>query len=163
MPFQCPYVVTIDQLTVDKAGHILARSLRGDNIKVDLGSRASTDMSYTLSADVYLGDASSQVYEFLLPPRPCIFLNSQGHQWQGDPNFQHWTAGEVITQPEQLPGALERADELRASRYRAVQEDLFAQSFDLNDTPSSIRAANAVLPFAERHRRQNRHLKLVPA
>jgi hypothetical protein len=40
MPFQCPYVVTIDQLTVDKAGHILARSLRGDNIKVDLGSRA---------------------------------------------------------------------------------------------------------------------------
>ncbi|WP_404478748.1 hypothetical protein [Novosphingobium sp. BL-52-GroH] len=163
MLFQRQFVVTIDRLTVDKAGEIPSRFLRGDNIKVDLGSRASTDMSYTLSADIYLGDASSQVYEFLLKPRPCIFLNSHGHVWQGDPNFQHWRAGEVITCPDQLPLALERADELHATRYRAVQEDLFAQSFDLEDTPSSIRAAYAVASFAERQCRTNRHLTLVPA
>ncbi|AXB76559.1 hypothetical protein [Novosphingobium sp. P6W] len=163
MLFQRQFVVTIDRLTVDKAGEIPARFLRGDNIKVDLGSRASTDMSYTLSADIYLGDASSQVYEFLLRPRPCIFLNSQGHDWQGDPNFQHWAAGEVIARPDQLPLALDRADELHAKRYRAVQQDLFEQSFDLDETPSSIRAASAVASFAERYRRTNRHLKLVPA
>jgi len=163
MLFQRQYVVTIDRLTVDRAGEIPPRFLRGDNIKVDLGSRASTDMSYTLSADVYLGDASSQVYEFLLRPRPCIFLNSHGHEWQGDPNFRHWTAGEVITRPEELAQALECAEELHATRYRAVQQELFAQSFDLQDTPSSVRAANAVAAFAERRRRDNRHLKLVPA
>lgn len=163
MLFQRQFVVTIDRLTVDRAGVIPARFLRGDNIKVDLGSRASTDMSYTLSADVYLGDASSQVYEFLLRPRPCIFLNSRSHDWQGDPNFAHWTAGDVITHPDQLPLALERADERHATRYRAVQEELFAQSFDLDGTPSSTRAARAISEFAERHQRQNRHLKLVPA
>jgi hypothetical protein len=163
MLFQRQFVVTIDRLTVDKAGEIPARFLRGDNIKVDLGSRASTDMSYTLSADIYLGDASSQVYEFLLRPRPCIFLDSHGHDWRGDPNFQHWNAGEVITHPDQLPMALERADELHATRYRAIQEDLFTQSFDLNETPSSIRAAGAVAAFAEVHRRKHCHLKLVPA
>ncbi|EIZ79310.1 hypothetical protein WSK_2156 [Novosphingobium sp. Rr 2-17] len=163
MLFQRQFVVSIDRLTVDKPGKIPERLLRGENIKVDLGSRASTDMSYTRSADIYLGDASSQVYEFLQQPRPCIFLNSHGHQWQGDPNFQHWTAGEVITSSHQLPAALERADALHADRYRAVQEDLFAQSFDLTNTPSSIRAAQAVSAFVERHRRGNRHLRLVPA
>jgi len=45
------------------------------HIRVDMGSRHSIDMSYTTSADAYLGDVSSQVYEFLLTPRPCIFLN----------------------------------------------------------------------------------------
>jgi len=33
---------------------------------------AAIDMTYTRLADVYLGDVSSQVYEFLREPRPCL-------------------------------------------------------------------------------------------
>lgn len=163
MLFERPFVVTIDKLSIDRAGRIPDRFLRGDNIHVDLGSRASTDMTYTLSSDVYLGDASSQVYEFLLTPRPCIFLNSHGVRWQGDPNFTHWTLGEVIDDPSQLPNALARADELHEKTYRQVQEQLFAESFDLTSVPSSQRAADAILRFARANRKNPPELRLVSA
>lgn len=163
MLFQRSFVITVDKFTIDRPGNIPQRFLRGDNIKIDLGSRASTDMTYTLAGDIYLGDASSQVYEFLLRPRPCIFLNTHRHDWAGDPNFRHWEAGEVIVSPDQLPAALARAGELHETRYRHVQEALFAESFDLNSTRSSVRAATAILDFAQRRTKPRRHLQLVPA
>ncbi|HEX7877634.1 MAG TPA: hypothetical protein VF489_13735 [Sphingobium sp.] len=162
MLFQRPFVVTIDKLMINRAGGIENRYLHGDNIHIDLGSRASTDMSYTMAADVYLGDASSQVYEFLLRPRPCIFLNSHGIQWQGDPNFAHWQAGEVISDPAELGGALDRAAAMHEERYRTAQEQLFADSFDLNGRPSSERAAEVIAMLAAR-RRADRPLSTVRA
>lgn len=152
MLFERPFVLTIDKLTVNRAGAIDNRYLHGDNIHIDLGSRASTDMSYTMAADLYLGDASSQVYEFLLKPRPCIFLNSHGIDWQGDPNFAHWQAGEVITDPTQLSAGLERAPTLHQDRYRAIQERMFAESFDLDGRPSSERAAAVLALLADARR-----------
>jgi hypothetical protein len=152
MLFERPFVLTIDKLTVNRAGRIDHRYLHGDNIHIDLGSRASTDMSYTMAADIYLGDASSQVYEFLLRPRPCVFLNSHGAAWEDDPNFAHWQAGEVINHPSELSAALDRAAALHANRYRAVQERLFADSFDLDGRPSSERAAHVIAALAERRR-----------
>jgi len=152
MLFERPFVLTIDRLTISRAGKIANSYLHGDNIHFDLGSRASTDMSYTMAADIYLGDASSQVYEFLLQPRPCIFLNSHNVHWQGDPNFAHWQAGEVITSPDQLGTALDRAEELHQKHYRAVQERLFNESFDLNGRPSSERAAEVIASLAEKRR-----------
>lgn len=152
MLFERPYVITIDKLRVNRAGVIENRYLRGDNIHIDLGSRASTDMSYTMAADIYLGDASSQVYEFLIRPRPCIFLNSHNIAWQGDPNFAHWQAGEVISGPAELEGALDRAETLHQTHYHAVQKKLFAESFDLNGRRSSKRAAEVIAVLAERKR-----------
>lgn len=161
MLFQRSFVVTVDRLSIDRPGRIPPRFLRGDNIKIDLGSRASTDMTYTLASDIYLGDASSQVYEFLLRQRPCIFLNTHRHDWAGDPNFRHWHAGEVITSPEQLPAALARAEDLHETRYRKVQEELFAESFDLTGTPSSVRAAKAIQQLAQRRTKSPPRLQLV--
>ncbi|MEJ7933902.1 hypothetical protein WG907_06460 [Sphingobium sp. AN558] len=152
MLFERPFVFTIDKLTIDRAGTIDNRYLHGDNIHIDLGSRASTDMSYTMAADIYLGDASSQVYEFLLKPRPCIFLNSHGLDWQGNPNFAHWQAGEVISDPAQLGAALSRAPALHEEQYRVVQERMFAESFDLDGRPSSERAAAVLAALADGRR-----------
>lgn len=152
MLFERSFVVTIDRLTVSRAGTIDNRYLHGDNIHIDLGSKASTDMSYTMAADIYLGDASSQIYEFLLRPRPCIFLNSHGIAWEGNPNFAHWQAGEVISHPAELNAALARAEELHENRYRVIQEQMFADSFDLDGRPSSERAAQVIAMLAE-HRR----------
>lgn len=163
MLFERKFVVTIDKLSIDRAGAIPHRYLRGDNIHIDLGSRASTDMTYTLAADIYLGGASSQVYEFLLRPRPCIFFNSSGTPWKGDPNFRHWEAGEVISRPDQLGAALARANELHERQYRAAQEALFSESFDLSDTPSSVRAANVLSELASRCRPQPRSAPMAAA
>ena len=70
--------------------------LRSDKIRVDLGSPASTDMRYTLPSDVYLGDASSQVYEFLIKPRHCIFrsLLAQSIVWHRDSDARQTRRGE---------------------------------------------------------------------
>lgn len=153
MLFERSFVVTIDKLTINRAGTIPSRYLHSDNISIDLGSHRSTDMTYTMGADIYLGDASSQVYEFLIRPRPCIFMNSQGHEWRDNPNFRHWEAGEVIRSPSELPAALARAERLHEDRYRAVQEQMLRESFDLSETPSSQRAAIAIAELAEKRRR----------
>lgn len=148
MLYERPFVVTIDQFRLDRPGRIEERYLRAPNIHIDLGSRASTNMSYTDRADIYLGDVSSQVYEFLRTPRPCVFVDAHQTAWEGDPNFTHWTAGRVIRGVSELGPALEAARHDHAARYRAVQEQLFAYSFDLAAQPSSERAARAVAMVA---------------
>jgi hypothetical protein len=148
MLFERPYVVSLDRLRMDRAGRIQERYLRAPNIHIDLGSRASTTMAYTNRADIYLGDASSQVYEFLLRPRPCVFLNPRRLAWRGDPNFAHWQAGAVIETAADLNTALTHAPVDHATTYRPVQQALFDHSFDLTDEPSSVRAARALARFA---------------
>lgn len=148
MLFHRRMVVTIDRLRIDRPGRIADAVRAAPNIHVDLASPASTDMTYTRRADIYLGDVSSQVYEFLVRPRPCVFIDPHGRDWRGDANFAHWAAGPVIGGPEALGDALGHAREKQASRFRIVQERLLARTFDLTATPSSQRAAQAVAGFA---------------
>jgi CDP-glycerol glycerophosphotransferase (TagB/SpsB family) len=144
MLFHRPFVVTIDRLRIDRPGRIAPRFLGAPNIHVDLGSRASTDMTYTRLGDIYLGDVSSQIYEFLYTPRPCLFLNSNDVAWAGDRNYAHWQAGEVIPDGASLGEALDRAIAMH-DRYRPIQRALFDRSFELNGEPSSARAARAIM------------------
>jgi hypothetical protein len=148
MLFERPYVVTIDKLRIDRAGRIDERFLRAPNIHIDLGSRASTTMTYTQRADIYLGDVSSQIYEFLLHPRPCVFLNPYRFSWVGDANFEHWRTGPVIEGVDQLGAALDQARRDQDAIWRPVQQALFARSFDLTSEPSARRAARAIARFA---------------
>jgi len=144
MLFERPFVVTIDRLRIDRPGHIDERYLRAPNIHIDLGSRASTTMTYTDRADVYLGDVSSQVYEFLLRPRPCLFLNALGIDARNDPNYAHWRSGPVVDDLTDFGTKLEAAQADHAAIYEPIQRQLFAHSFDLTAEPSSMRAARAV-------------------
>ena len=148
MLFERPCVVSIDRLRVDWAGRIAEHYLRVPHIHIDLGSRASTTMTYTNRADIYLGDASSQVYEFLVRPRPCVFLNPRKLSWRGDPNFAHWRAGAVIESAADLGTALARASTDHATTYRTVQQAMFDHSFHLTEEPSALRAARALAEFA---------------
>ena len=144
MLFHRRFVFTIDKLRIDRPGTIARRFREAPNIHVDLGSTASTDMSYTSSADIYLGDVSSQVYEFLHRPRPCVFLNSHDVAHVGDANYLHWRAGEVIGGPALLGAALGRAQAAH-HLFRPTQRELFRRSFDLTAEPSAERAARAIL------------------
>ena len=120
-----------------------------DNIIVDTGSLASIDMTYIRSADLYLGDVSSQVYEFMIEPRPVMYLNSGDASWQNDPNFLCWHCGDVVDAIEDFPAALEKAL-AEPQRYRRQQEDAAMDAFDLSDTPAAIRAADAIRGFMVR-------------
>jgi hypothetical protein len=105
-------------------------------------------MSYTNRGDIYLGDVSSQVYEFLRVPRPCLFLNSHGVDWRGDPNYLHWQAGPVLDNADDL---LAKIDAAVASHpdYAPTQQTLIDATFSLSDRPSAERAADAITAFLE--------------
>lgn len=148
MLFERRWVVTIDPPSlarVQPPGPALRREPR---IHIDTGSAASSDMSYTNRADIYLGDVSSQVYEFLREPRPCLFLNSHGVAWQTDPNYLHWRAGPVLDTPE---GLLDAIDAALASHpaYAPAQQALIDATFSLSERPSAERAADAIGAFLD--------------
>ena len=116
------------------------------NILVDWGSVRSIDMTYTQAASIYLGDASSQVYEFLDEPRPCIFVNSHGIDWQGQEEFAHFRLGQVINRPEELESALARSESLQPI-YAPLQRAAVQDSIDVSNEPASQRQAEAILQF----------------
>lgn len=118
------------------------------NIHVDTGSSASIDMTYLLAADIYLGDVSSQVYEFLLEPRPCIFLNGHHVVWQGNPSYHHWRLGQVVENIEtELMQAIKRAFTTH-HRYIKRQRDAFAYTYHSEpETTAAERGAKAIADF----------------
>jgi hypothetical protein len=150
MLFARPMTVTIDKFRIAAPGRIAPSIHAAPNIHIDLGSPACTDMTYTSAADIYLGDVSSQVYEFLREPRPCIFLDPHRRDHAHDPNFAHWRTGPVINSAAQLGAALGRARETHPE-YAPVQQALFDYSFDLTGERSCDRAARAVRQFAGEH------------
>lgn len=147
MMFTRRAVVTIDRLRMDFPGALHPKYAAAPNIHVDVNSAALTDMTYTNMADIYLGDVSSQIYEFLKNPRPCVFLNAHGINWAGDPNYAHWQAGPVIGSPAYLGPALDCAVDSHANHYKAIQQRLFAYTFDLTDEPSAERSAKVISSF----------------
>jgi len=149
MLFARPVTVTIDRFRVAAPGCIGAAVRRAPNIHIDLGGTACTDMTYTNAADIYLGDVSSQVYEFLYRPRPCIFLDPHRTPHQDDPNYAHWRAGPVISDIADLDQTLRNAMHSHED-YLPVQQELFAYSFDLTAERSCDRAARAVRRFVRR-------------
>jgi len=120
------------------------------HVRVDMGSRHSIDMSYTMSADIYLGDVSSQVYEFLLRPRPCIFLDLDRQAEAGGDAFAHMRLGQRIETLDALPLALARAADLQPG-FVAAQEAAMRDSIDLSPVPASRRQADIILDFAKAH------------
>lgn len=98
-------------------------------IVVDLGSERSIDMTYTLAANLYIGDVSSQVYEFLVRPRPCLFVNAHAADWQGNEDYAMWRFGEVVGPDCDVAAAIARAFRDHPA-YRAAQIERTRAAFD---------------------------------
>jgi hypothetical protein len=119
------------------------------SIIVDPKSDRSVDGSYLWASDIYVGDSSSQVYEFLARPRPCVFLNAHGVNWREDPSYVHWHLGDVIEDPRQLMAAI-RAASQRHHLY--AERQIAARDATFGDQPGSAsgRSAEAILDFLSR-------------
>jgi hypothetical protein len=131
-----------------KGAALPARFRSGGNLHIDLGSRASADMTYLKAADIYLGDVSSQVYEFLERPRPCIFFDAHDTGWEKDPSYRQWTFGPLLRHAGQLDEALTGAVASHG-KYRAAQETGFADTFAPLDEPAATRGARIIAAFLE--------------
>ena len=113
------------------------------NIHIDLGSPKSSDMSYTRAANIYLGDVSSQVYEFLAHPKPCIFITKPETQWQGNPDYAHWSYGPVCHSVSNVMQAMNHAMPSLANYAQAQTAGILAAKGDPSWNPIR-RAADTV-------------------
>jgi hypothetical protein len=123
------------------------RSRSTPHILIDPGSERCMDNSYTEAADIYVGDVSSQVCEFLLRPRPCVFLNPHRLSWRDNPYFRFWTLGEVIEDVKDLLPALRRATALHPQfmeKQLAYRDECFGEIRE----GASRYAADSLLEFA---------------
>ncbi|MEX2525851.1 MAG: hypothetical protein WD750_12895, partial [Gammaproteobacteria bacterium] len=143
-----PHVKLFEQW-LRRGAYLPPRFLRCPNIHIDLGGPASADMTYTRTADIYLGDVSSQIYEYLRNPRPCVFLNSHGVDWEKDPNYAHWHFGPVVNDISELGMMLDRAM-AEHTKFRPVQEHAFADTFVFTEPSAVVNAARAILKFITR-------------
>lgn len=121
------------------------RGLR--HLRIDLGSPRCIDMSYVLGADAYLGDVSSQIAEFLVRPRPCLFLNPRRTDWEDRPEYRFWTLGPVLDDAARLESALAQAFASHAD-YLPAQRRYFEETFDgAEPTPTARRGADAIARY----------------
>jgi len=117
---------------------------------IDTGSIRSVDMTYTMAADLYLGDVSSQIAEFLIEPRPCLFLNSHRYSWQNDPNFRFWTLGEVVESADNIDMALQYAFDAHGE-FLEAQRQYVLETFEFpHDGPTAPAAADAIVTYLRR-------------
>lgn len=123
---------------------VLARVAGLPHVHCDLDSFAMVDGSYTSAADIYLGDTSSQLMEFLMRPRPAVFLDPDARRWRDDPSYAMWRAGEVVTDAADILSAISRAPELHAG-FRPTQVELAADALGDVTGAGAERAADEVL------------------
>ncbi len=116
-----------------------------DRVLIDKSSRNSVDMTYLAAADIYLGDVSSQVYEFLYEPRPCVFLNAHNFD-ANDPSYHHWKFGPVIDDVSKLSCALEMSVR-NHNQYKEIQRSSFAYTFEQDELSASVRGAHIIAEF----------------
>ncbi len=126
---------------------IPTEAFNAPNILVDTSGPHLFDMHYTRGADVYIGDASSQVYEFIVRPRACYFLDSHdGRKLAHTENYRMWSFGPVS---DTLPALIEMLPDWRvmAKRYAARQAEQLAYTVDRNGQPAGERGAAALIDY----------------
>lgn len=137
------------QRLVERAPEVrkVVESLQGiSHVHCDLESFSMVDGSYTAAADIYLGDTSSQANEFMMRPRPCVFLNAQAVEWHDDPSYATWGGGEVVCAAEDVMPALDRAP-ARHSEFTAFQRHFASDTLGDVSGAGPVRAAEAILAF----------------
>jgi anti-sigma factor RsiW len=129
---------------------LIAEYGRYDHILIDTGSDRSIDMSYTARADLYIGDVSSQVYEFLRTPKPCLFLDAHGVDWRDNEDYAHWRFGPVARSAGRL---LDQVDAALAGHddYADAQVAGFRETFATGEATPSVRAAAAIADYLAAH------------
>lgn len=145
-----PHIYLFNRKGFLKPDDIPRKYFEAKNIYIDLGSIKSSDMTYTLLADIYLGDVSSQVYEFGIKPRLSVFLNSHSIRWQNDLNYHFWHTGPVISEVSELTKALQISEPEKLG-YLAIQKQLFQENFLSDPQEKAIeKGAKAINQFMKK-------------
>jgi len=141
MLFKKSFHVSLEYRTARRRPNIPDAVRYAENILIDIGSSRLFDMTYTSAADIYVGDVSSQVYEFLRKPGPCVFIDAAR---QGPDAYQFWQNGRVVEDAAAATAALDNVADW-SSIYCERQRTLFDYTMSVDPEQSaSLRGAMAI-------------------
>lgn len=133
----------------DPSVRVLVDSLKMlPHVHADLDGFSMVDGSYTGMADIYLGDTSSQILEFVAKPRPVVLLRPQELSWAEQDSGQYALLGECVTSFEDIIPAIDRAAG-QLEKYREMQISYAGRTLGLTGqaaTQSAVDVINTYLP-----------------
>ena len=130
MLFRKPLHVSLEYRAIRRPPDIPREAREAPNILIDVDGPKLFDMSYTLAADAYIGDMSSQVYEFLIKRRPVFFIDTHSSQYPDEEaNRAFWQNGPVVHSVAELMDILPRWRDL-GEEFKPVQDRLFRHTID---------------------------------
>lgn len=139
MLFRKPLHISPEYRTMRRPPDIPEEAISASNILIDVDGPRLFDMTYTLAADAYIGDMSSQIYEFLIKRRPVFFIDTHSADYPGEAaNRAFWQNGPVVQSVKELMHLLPRWREI-GEQYRPAQDALFQYTID--DRPN-VRAVD---------------------
>lgn len=145
MLFRKKLHISLEYRTARTRPEIPEEAFAAPNIIVDVDSPKLFDMTYTLSADAYIGDMSSQVYEFLIRRRPVFFIDTHSEELpQEEANRAFWANGPVVKSISELAEILARFEQI-GTDFEDRQQRLFAYTIDDRRDERSVDRAAKVL------------------
>ncbi|WP_026451628.1 CDP-glycerol glycerophosphotransferase family protein [Aequorivita capsosiphonis] len=146
-----PHINLFNKVGGDNSSVIPKKYFTAENFYIDLGSEKSVNMTYVNQADIYLGDVSSQVFEYMVNPRPCIFLNPENIEFKDDINYRFWKCGDVISATNELEDALKNASKNFEEKYKPIQEKMNSENYYTQEgSTASERASKAITEYLDR-------------
>jgi CDP-glycerol glycerophosphotransferase (TagB/SpsB family) len=130
---------------------IKKRYPKSERLHKDWSSFHKVNFDYMKIADLYLGDISSSVYEWLYFDKPIIFYNSHNIQWKNNPYHKYWELGEVVSDVQQLMDTLEKTFQGQ-NEYGEVRIKMKDYTFGRIDGKASYRAAYKLYNFLKINR-----------
>ena len=126
----------VGHLSTKRGYEINEKDIAEDNILVDMGSNQCLDGTYTSIADIYIGDISSMVTEWVLQkPRPCIFINAHNVNWKNNENYYMWKFGKVVNELKEFKEAV--TESISFNQYNEIQKILKSEFIFTADKSSS--------------------------
>ena len=126
----------VGHLSTKRGYEINEKDIAEDNILVDMGSNQCLDGTYTSIADIYIGDISSMVTEWILQkPRPCIFINAHNVNWKNNDNYYMWKFGKVVNELKEFEEAI--TESISYNQYNEIQKILKSEFIYTTEKSSS--------------------------
>jgi len=142
-----PHINLFNKRGGDDVSKIPEKYYTSHKIHIDLGSIDSVNMTYVRNADVYLGEVSSQVYEFILEPKPTIFINIHKANYKNNTAYRFWETGQVIETINELDTALKNAFST-FSNYKNIQNEINRGNiYKEEGSTASQRATKAIISY----------------
>tara|TARA_B100001769_G_scaffold106741_1_gene82889 strand:+ start:2669 stop:3814 length:1146 start_codon:yes stop_codon:yes gene_type:complete len=126
----------VGHLSTKRGYEINEKDIAEDNILVDMGSNQCLDGTYTSIADIYIGDISSMVTEWVVQkPRPCIFINAHNVNWKNNDNYYMWKFGKVVNELKEFEEAI--TESISYNQYNEIQKILKSEFIYTTEKSSS--------------------------